>query len=439
MKNLSRCTMPHQNQRPWLRSLLATTIVAAATVVAVTFSASAQDFTASASANDRAASKVKIPVYLAVPKRAYAPLNGPFSTSDTLVDFVHPDAARTGSDVGLRLIFTRRANMSRRLGSSGIFKTGDILLSFRPGWGGAGAYPNIQMGISHAGLAYVDGGKLYNLDTPLNEEYLGRRMRADLTSSHYNELNFIHVVRPRGLTDNDRENILAWSKMFVQKAHRIYPEYIKFNDDYNAPKFRRNAPLSFVRRLANIGLGHDQSTPPLDLYCSEFVWSVLSLRDCDPSVRSEQFKSSGIPSCVKPPMTPLDAAGRGILWTSKRANIGLVDGPVTVIETLNMAKEERRELLESVFTVDEGKVADMSEGHKKIAKSLQPKFAKLRDYYLGASVGGILNKIKALYIKSAFNRSVPENYSPASFLVNSFLPENNIHRKMDYVATIVIE
>ena len=38
-----------------------------------------------------------------------------------------------------------------------------------------------------------------------------------------------------------------------------------------------------------------------------------------------------------------------------------------------------------------------------------------------------------------FNRAIPENYSPTSYLINTLLPPDNVNRTMDYVATIVIE
>ncbi len=76
-----------------------------------------------------------------------------------------------------------------------------MLLTFRSEWGGAGAYPNIQMGVSHAGIAYIKNGAVRHLDNPLSEEYLGSGMQGDLTSEHYRTLNFMHVIRPRKLTD----------------------------------------------------------------------------------------------------------------------------------------------------------------------------------------------------------------------------------------------
>ena len=42
----------------------------------------------------------------------------------------------------------------------------------------------------------------------------------------------------------------------------------------------------------------------LDMYCSEFVFSLLSLRNCDPVKDAAAFKGSRVPSCVKEPMEP---------------------------------------------------------------------------------------------------------------------------------------
>ena len=47
--------------------------------------------------------------------------------------------------------------------------------------------------------------------------------------------------------------------------------------------------------------------------------------------------------------------------------------------------------------------------------------------------------IEAKMIGGAISRAIPENYSPASFLINTLLPRDNAYRTMDYVATILIE
>lgn len=410
----------------------------AALMLAAAPAMAAKDFTFSEKANERLAKKLNIPIYFTLPASTRATLKGPFNTTDVLVDFKHPDALKTGSDAGLRLVVTPRSGMAARLAKSGIFQTGDLLLTFRAEWGGAGAYPNVQMGISHTGIAYIKDGKLRNIDNPLNEEYLGKGMTAELTSEHYKTLNFIHVVRPRDLSDADRANIVAWASRLNSNAKRIYPSQIKFNDDYNAPKYKPGKPVEFVKHLGQIALGQN---PPgtLDLYCSEFAWSVLALKGCDPAKTADDFKGSRVPSCVKPPMTPLDAAGNTITSAGRTSRVGLADGPLTVIDGLKIPKSDRDTLLQSVFVENPSKLSKMSEGHRKVAETMQPKFETLKDYYLGVSGGTVVQRLRARLIRSAFNRAVPENYSPTSYLLNTMLPANNVNRTMDYVATIVIE
>ncbi|WP_295559410.1 hypothetical protein [uncultured Hyphomicrobium sp.] len=400
--------------------------------------AAPKEFSFSEKANDRLAKKLNIPIFFTVPTSTWAELPKSFDTTDVLVDFKHPDAIKTNSDAGLRIVSTPRSGMAARLAKSGIFQTGDILLSFRSEWGGAGAYPNVQMGISHTGLAYIKDGKLRNIDNPMNEEYLGKGMSADLTSAHYKDVKYIHVIRPRGLTDAERTNIVAWATRLNSSAGRVYPSQIKFNDDYNAPKFKPGHSLSFVQRLGQIALGQN---PPgvLDVYCSEFVWSLLAMRDCDPDKTAEDFKGTRVPSCVKPPMTPLVATGNSVPNAGRSSRIGLADGPLTVIDELKISADDRKALLEKVFVENPAGLKKMSEGHRKVAQEMQPRFATLKDYYLGVSGGTAMQRLRARLIRSTFNVAVPENYSPTSYLLNTLLPKDNANRTMDYVATIVIE
>jgi hypothetical protein len=294
------------------------------------------------------------------------------------------------------------------------------------------------MGISHTGLAYIKDGKVHNIDNPLNEEYLGKGMRSDLVSEHYNTLNYLHVVRPRGLTDAERTNIASWATRLNSAAKRVYPDQVKFNDDYNAPKYKSDHSLGFVKHLGQIALGQN---PPgvLDMYCSEFAWSLLALRDCDPATTADQFKGSRVPSCIKPVLQPLEATGNNAPSSGRRTTIGLADGPLNVIDGLKLSTDQRKALLESVFNENPAGLSKMSEGHRKVALAMQPKFVKLKDYYVGVSGGTILQRLKAKLIRTSFNFAIPENYSPTSYLLNTLLPPDNVNRTMDYVATIVIE
>lgn len=399
--------------------------------------ANAKQFTYSERRNPELAKKMSIPVFFAVPSSARAAVPADIPTSDILIDFKHPDAVGKKGDVGLRLVLTKRAGMAKRLGQSGLFQTGDILLTFRTEWGGAGAYPNVQMGISHTGIAYIKDGVLHNLDNPMSTEYLGPGYSGVLTSEHYRTLDYIHVIRPRGLTEKQRANILAWATLLNSGAKRTYPSQIAFNQDYNKPKIQSDKSLTFVKKLGQAGLG--QNPPgPTDMYCSEFVWSVLAMKDCDPKTTADQFGGKKVPSCVKAPMTPLAATGSVLRRGTRTSKAGLADGPLMVIDALDLPKEERQTLIKSVFAENPKGLAKMSVGHRQVAEEMQPKFEKLQTYYLGVG-GGVIDRVKASTIGVAFKQAIPENYSPTSFLINTLLPENNTNRVMDYVATIVIE
>src|SRR4030088_2540583 len=70
-------------------------------------------FTFDEKANADMAKKMKIPVYFAVPKTAYADLPPLKKTSDKLIDFKHPDAKSASGDVGLRLVAASRSGLAK--------------------------------------------------------------------------------------------------------------------------------------------------------------------------------------------------------------------------------------------------------------------------------------------------------------------------------------
>jgi hypothetical protein len=396
-----------------------------------------KDFTSDDQANAEIAKRLNIPVYFAVPASARGTIPKSIDTTDRLIDFKHPDGKGKEGDVGLRLVVAKRAGLANRLGKSGLIQTGDLMLTFRSEWGGAGAYPNVQLGISHTGIAYIKDGVLHNLDNPMNEEYLGAGLRGELTSEHYRTLRFIHVIRPRGLTDAQRSNLQGWITRLASNAKRVYPKEISFNQDYNAPKYKSGQPVSFVKHMGQTALGQN---PPgtVDMFCSEFAWSLLALRDCDPAKSDGAFKGSGVPSCVKPAMKPMRATGDYITRRGRSSYTGLAEGPLLVIDALKLPEAERDKLLHAVFVANQTGMAKLSAGHKTLAESMQPKFEPLEKYYLGVN-GKWGPTFEARLISNAFNKGIPENYSPTSFLINTFLPPSNTNRTMDYIATIMIE
>jgi hypothetical protein len=399
--------------------------------------AAAKEFAFDAKVNQQIAKRLRIPVYFTVPDSARITLPKDIETTDKLIDFKHPDAIKANADVGLRLVVAKRAGMAQRLARSGLVQTGDLLLTFRAEWGGVGAYPNVQMGISHTGVAYVKDGAVHNIDNPMDQEYLGPGFKSVLTSSHYRTLQLMHIVRPRNLTDAQRKNLAEWATRLNRLAPRVYPSKIAFNQDYNDPKFKPGKPLDFVKHVGQVALG--QNTPgKMAMFCSEFAWSLLALRDCDPTTSAEAFKGRGVPSCIRPIMRPMRATGNYVTSGSRTSYTGLGDGPLTVIKALNLPDEAREKMVHSIFVPDPKGFSRMSAGHRELAKEMQPKFEKLETYYRSAANKSWFG-VKARLLSAAISSSIPDNYSPTSFLINTLLAPTNANRTMDYVATILIE
>lgn len=398
--------------------------------------ARAAEFVYSERTNQEIARRFDIPVFFTLPATAWLPLPKTINTTDRLIEFRYPKFKDNAARVGLRIVATNRVGFSKRITQSGLIQTGDILLSFRPEWGGAGTYPNIQMGVSHAGMAYLaPNGIIRHIDNPMDDETLGR---GDFLSEHYRTLKFMHVIRPRGLTEAQRENLAAWAQRLASGTRRIYPRQVAFNNDYNEPKYQPGKSLDFVKFLGQAALGQTaDGGKPLGMFCAEFVWSLLALRGCDPDA-GHVFQGGRIPSCIKPALTPLRATGNFIVSRSRFTKAGLADGPLLVIDALRLTNAERDALLDSVFTEDSTRAARMSEGHRQVAKEMQPKFEPLEKYYKDVEEGGF-SRIEAYFISRGFRKSMPDNYSPTSYLINTLLPPHNSSRTMDYVATIMFE
>jgi len=137
-------------------------------------------------------------------------------------------------------------------------------------------------------------------------------------------------------------------------------------------------------------------------------------------------------------MEPLKATGDYITRRGRSSNAGLAEGPLLVIDSLKLPDAERDKLLQTVFVENKAGLAKMSVGHRQVAEKYQADFAKIEKYYLGVN-GKCGPTLQARLISSGFRSSIPQNYSPTSFLINTLLPENNNNRTMDYVATIFIE
>lgn len=419
------------------RALMPALAFVAAGLALLPPAADAKQFTYDEKINKQMARQLGIPVYFTVLDSARAPLPDDIKTTDRLIDFQHPDAIKAGLKAGLRLVVTNRNGLARRLAQSGLVQTGDILLTFRTEWAGVGPYPNVQMGISHTGVAYVKNGVVHNIDNPMDNDFIGQGKAIQLNSPFYGSIHFIHIVRPRNLTDKQRANIVAWASRLNAGARRVFPSQIAFNSDYGNPKYLSGKPLTFVRHMGQAALSQSPQGK-VDMFCSEFAWSLLALRDCDPDKAGDNFRGSGVPSCVQPVMRPMRATGNYVSGKSRSRYTGLGDGPLVVIAALKLQGEEREKMVRSVFTENPKLAERMSSGHRDIAKQNAAAFAKLEKYYRSALAGGF-SGIKARIMSTFIGRSIRENYSPTAYLINTLLPPNSNSRTMDYVATIVIQ
>src|SRR5688572_28025124 len=144
------------------------------------------------------------------------------------------------------------------------------------------------MGISHTGVANMKDGTVHNIDNPHDNEFIGERALTELNSEYYKSINLVHVMRPRNLTERQRANLVEWATRLNAAAKRIYSELIDFNEDYNAPQYRPGQPPMFVKRVGQLALGQD-APGKVAMYCSEFAWSLLALRNCDPDDNRQAF------------------------------------------------------------------------------------------------------------------------------------------------------
>jgi len=381
---------------------------------------SAGQFVFDAEVNKQIAARLNIPVFFALPGSAYS-RTASGAAAEGMWEFRHPASANAAAPVGLRVYLTPHKNVAARLAATGLVQTGDIILSFRPEWGFQGPYPNIQMGVSHAGLAYVENGVVSNIDNPLTAEYMGK-----IDSEHYSGTAALHIVRPRNLSAAQKNNILGWSKKIAKAAPAIYPSQLSFNKDYFSPKY--TADMKFVKTLAQIVMQQDK-TSQIDLYCSEFVWAMLSLKDCDPA-HPEVFSPAGVPACVKPAFNPLPMLGDYFQAPkSPMARLGLSDGPLAVINSMGLPENEKQRYISQVFAAPR----QMSPGHAAVAATLAPYFGQLEGYYTGIQKG----TPQAIGIMNSFNGNVKPNYSPTSYIVNALLPDDSKERVMDVVGTVV--
>lgn len=324
-------------------------------------------------------------------------------------------------DLGFRVIHLKAADKASKraaveLASTGLVQAGDIFLSFRPEWDGTLAYAHMQLGISHAALAFVvdEGGSkfVHTIETPINYS-------SPMNSSHhYGDLNAIHIIRP-SLSQTQRTNLSKWARKILANPSRM-----GFFSDYGTPWYARAAGRKPIDQIKELGKVATQGGT-FNAYCSEFVWTLLGLRDCDPG----NYRVGS--NCEKPiygnANGAMDALIPGLLGDS-----GLVQGPEAALLNAGKPQAARNATLKDVVFKDILRDPDqlagrMSSGHRAVAEANSGLMTTIANNYYG---GG-----EPAQLAAGINAQVTDNFSPTSFMVRS-------NAKLDgfqYVGTVVFD
>jgi len=368
-----------------------------------------------------------IPAFLKAPKARWAPLNNPEALE--MLDPKYPE-------MGLRVLSVTKNSLQelRRLAQDGYIQSGDIALTVRPDWIGGGPYANIQMTISHAGLAYIakdaSGTRVVkNVENPLNKEYLLNPDRLGDPDSHYKTLKMIHIVRSKKIPNNSQAqtNVREWASLFNKYATNIYGNGLVFKRNYNDPEYPKDG-LKFVHRLAQMAL-RIRPQKNVQTYCSEFAWAVQSLSGCRIATDAGQF-ALGAPEpapCIQEIFMPKPAIGDATM-------AGLADGPLANVTSIANASD-RMGLISQIFANGDAS-SKMSPGHVAMALDFNAKFAPVLKPYYEAFVGG--NAASTAHIRDQVNGSpdARPNYSPTAFFIEAIAPEAQ-GATFEYVMSLV--
>ncbi len=381
-----------------------------------------------------------MPFYFSVPKSSITtPLNRRL--------YSYPTVWNPSSEVshaGLRVIVINqggqepakkkvaRVDMAKQLARAGVLEDGDIALSFRPNLAGTMAYPHVQMGVTHASLVYTQNGEAFNIDSPLDGEYVGQfntlHFAGGVSASGAREsgTDALQIVRPKNMTEGRKASLRKWIGTLKSNVARINGErsQVKFQKDYLTPIFAATGLTTkqTVTKLGQIILEQDRTTK-LPMYCSEFAWHMLALSNCD----EQQIRGAGPEgaACVDPLFEPMP------LVSTTEGEIGLAEGPLQNL--LVAPPAERPALIGKVFAT--GNASGLSSGHRAVAEQVAPLMDGLAQYYGAKAQGAPAEMLTGAAAQLNAGVGNVGNYSPTAFLANATLPAGV--RVLDYVATVV--
>ena len=263
---------------------------------------------------------------------------------------------------------------------------------------------------------------LHNIDNPLERGIPGRRQRrAQQRALPHAE---VHSRHPPAQPDGRAARQPRWRGRAGSPpaAKRVYPKQISFNQDYNAPKFKRGKPLDFVKHLGQIGAGPEPARHRRHVLLGVRLVAAGAAGIATRAKPATPSRAAACPRAWRADMKPMRATGDYITRRGRYSNAGLAEGPLLVVDTLEAARSRSaRSCCTRCSSRTRSGMAKMSVGHKTLAERCKPKFAPLEKYYLG--VGGKWGPtMEARFISTGFKRGIPENYSPTSFLINTLLP-----------------
>ncbi|MFO0738665.1 MAG: hypothetical protein U0270_22400 [Labilithrix sp.] len=383
---------------------------------------------------------LNVPFYFSVPKAA---ITTPVDRSAYPYPTVW-NASTEVADAGLRVIAINqggqapalkkaaRIDMAKKLAKAGVLQDGDIALTFRPELAGTMAYPHIQMGVTHASLVYTQNGEAFNIDSPLDGEYVGQfstlHFAGGVSASGAKDggVDALQIVRPRNMDAARKTSLQGWIGKLKSALPRVNGQraQVKFQSDYLTPIYaaKKMTTKQTVTTLGKIILEQDTSTK-LPMFCSEFAWHMIALSNC--SAADIQAAGPEGASCVDPMFEPMP------LVSTTEGEIGLAEGPLTNV--LIAPPADRQKLIGQIFAT--GNASGLSSGHRAVAEQVAPLMTGLSQYYMGKAAGAPAEMLTAGATQLNAGVGNVGNYSPTAFLANSTLPAQS--RALDYVATVV--
>jgi hypothetical protein len=386
-----------------------------------------------------------------------------------------------GSSLGLRMTLApleSRLKAAQQLAENNVIQTGDAIVSVRPLFANSLQYLALQLLSTHISTAVVvtENGKkvVYNIDMPMDADMLGGKAvgfgKSVMDSGHFvndNNNMMLHILRPR-LTEEQRSNIQKWfeKSLAVARAKTVYPSKLSFNSDYNAPMYK-NGDLGFVADTGRLLLGQGlQQNQHLQMFCSEFAWTVLSLRNCNPDTEAKAFSKGKTPSCISEFFKPMQTFGSAFTTGApdQEDYFGMTDGIPMLIQQTGADVATTAQLISYSLPGVDKEAKGLSSGHKGVAAMMAPLIQQTNPYfnavmdmpmpkafYLGMQqpeqvAAALENKPAPIQLQEGYRMNLNQaaavrNYSPTGFVVHAAMP-NEVNgtkvaqKKFDYVTTI---